>query len=168
MSNTLHEVKFAESMKNLQVGDLICRIRDGKSAFAVVLETHSGKGYEQFLILSQFSSFVMTELYPKRVFFKDGWLVDESGGILLLPEEWESTDKAGAKKMTEAFAANESSSKNRATKILLTIADPNKGLIENAAEILKIIGREHPKRNEIELLAFALKCASEHVWIINE
>ncbi|MDP2655128.1 MAG: hypothetical protein Q8P17_01020 [bacterium] len=152
-------------MLGLQPGDVIARNRNGESLFSVVLVRHEEKGNLSFTI-SRFSTIVSQQEYPKNVYLdKDWWLVDTSGAIMVLPEEWVATDKDGAKGLlTLRSEKKPPGARDKAKEIFCSLKDGNKSLVKNAEDILKQIGYDSPSREQIELLAFALKCAANRVW----
>lgn len=164
MSQVL-ETRFKASMLGLQPGDVIVRNRDGKSLFSVVIERHDEKGVLLFRI-SRFSPIVSIQEYQKCVRMDEsGWLVDTSGAIVVLPEEWEGTEKDGAKSLLAQMRKEKpQDARDKAKEIFESIRDGRKSLVRNAEDILKKIGYDSPSRDQIMLFAFALKCAADRVW----
>lgn len=163
--NQVPESRFKASMLGLHPGDVIVRNRDGKSLFSVVIERHDEKEFLLFRI-SRFSPIVSIQEYPKCVRIDEsGWLVDTSGAVMVLPEEWESTEKDGARSLLAQMQKEKpESARDKAKGIFESIRDGNKSLVKNAKDILMKIGYDSPSGEQIMLLAFALKCAANRVW----
>lgn len=159
------EARFKASMLGLQQGDVIVRNRDGESLFSVVIERCEEKGALLFKI-SSFSPIVSIHEYQKCVRMNErGWLVDTSGAIMVLPEEWGGTEKDCAKSLLEQIQKKkQGSAKDKAKEIFESIRDVRKSLVRNAEDILKNIGYDSPSKEQIFLLAFALECAADRVW----
>lgn len=163
--NQVIESRFRASVLGLQPGDVIVRNRSGTLHFSVVIERHEEKSGLSFTI-SHFSTIVSPQEYSKCVHLdKDGWLVDISGAVMVLPEEWGGTEKDGAKTLlTQRLEKKPESARDKAKDIFESIRNGKKSLVKNARDILMKIGYDSPSGEQIMLLAFALKCAANRVW----
>lgn len=162
--NQKMESRFKASMLGLSAGDVIIRNRNGKQQFSAVIKRHDGKGSMYFTI-SRFSPILSLDEYPKDVYLdEDGWLVDTSGAIVLLPEEWGDTEKEGAKALLSQRQEIRLSSSEKAKAILLAIRDRNTSFMQNAEVILEHLGQKSPSDESRMLLAFALWCAAKEIW----
>ena len=92
------EARFKASMLGLIPGDLIIAKRNNAKLYSVVLERNEKYG-RLFFKLSRFSTLLNLGEYQKNVFWDDicAGLSDSSGTMVLLCEEWECTEKDGAK-----------------------------------------------------------------------
>ncbi|MDO8566762.1 MAG: hypothetical protein Q7R58_01260 [bacterium] len=159
----LQEMRFKVSMLGLEIGDVITCERDGEKLHSVVLKRRDERG-RALLTLSCFSPLLTLQEHPKEVSWDTqlGLLSDTGGRIMLFSEEWENTDKEGAKLLlVQASAKNQSI--ERALAILIAMKDPQKDFEENAREILEILGQASSEES-VKLLTFALVCASREVW----
>lgn len=166
MIQEVNKSRFKASMLGLEAGDVIVCNRDKKRLHAVVLERHEERGSLTFKI-SRFSPIVTLQPHQKFVLWDDldekyGWLSDTSGAIILLPEEWETTEKGGAKTLLAKKKPEDMSEKAKA--IFFAIKDQSKSLEENAELILKKLGQESPSKESVMLLCFAFKCVAKKVW----
>lgn len=164
--NQVLESRFKASMLGLIPGDLIIAKRNNAQLYSVVLERNEKYG-RLFFKLSRFSTLLNTEEYPKDVFWDDicAGLSDSSGTMVLFCEEWKSTEKDGAKTLLEKRPEKKpESAKDKAKEIFESIRDGRKSIVRNAEDILKKIGYDSPSREQVMLLAFALKCAADRVW----
>jgi hypothetical protein len=153
--------RFKASIQGLLSGDVLVCNRDNKRLLAVVIERHEEKGIPPSFTISRFSPILNAEEYPKRVSLdKDGWLVDTSGAIVLLPDEWENTEKDEAKELV----SQRRGATQRAQAIFLSIKDRRMNLFQKADVVLKNIGHDSPSNEARALVAFALQCAAGRVW----
>ncbi len=171
MSADVEGCRFKASMLTLDAGDVITRNRDGEARHAIILSRREERG-RVFLKISRFSPLLTLEEHQAEVFWEPayGWLTDSSGQILLLAEEWESTDKDGAKSFLssrcmprKAGMPSEMPSEKQQI-IMSSMRDRTRSFQDNAVEVLRVLGDNSPSQETVELLAYAFKCMVARVW----
>lgn len=167
MSQKLHEARFKASMMGLEAGDLIACNRDGKELFTVVLERLEKDG-RVFFAISHFSPIVSLNAYPLYVSWdeQNGWLSDRRGGIMLMADEWENTEKDGARTLlAQRLIMKPETQEEKAVAIFNAIRDPSTSMQQAAEIILNKLGLGSPSREEVKLLNFAFRCVEKRVWM---
>jgi hypothetical protein len=169
MNKTLKEARFKTSMLDLQAGDAIGISRGSRALFSAVLKRRVERG-EVYLTLSQFSPELISQQYPKEVCWDASleMMLDTGGRIFFLPEEWESTEKEGAKLFLSRVRASRATFEDKKKAIFESMKDRKRTFSVSASDILKEMGQQSPPLDAVNLLSFALFCAAERVWDVDE
>jgi hypothetical protein len=145
-----------QSIATVEVGDLIYRSRGGKKELSAVLATNQRSG-RVLLTLSPFSSFIIASPHPKAIFLdNEEWLVDESGAIFLLPEEFAGIEKGGARDLLQSIPKAKNTDE-KMEAIAQSLFDPRQDLKESAEKVLEIIINRDPSKEQVQLLCFAFE-----------